>query len=244
MSRSCLLALASVIAVGASAVCDQGLILTLDSQANQDAMDRAYADSGDYSGSHRLGLRGSFVARTTESHTFEVWSEVYTAESWFATSVARFKWEDSSQGESAGRWRPAALSLTKDFRYQLEVHTVDGHFYMRISVSVSFTGREMAVLDGDLIGICHENGCRDTALERSRYACQPDPTQSPTPTRSHSPTATASLAFVPSLVLQSRSFHLSARLFDSNAFSPSHPPPQSGVSSPSMSRPDSIGLVS
>jgi hypothetical protein len=56
----------------------------------------------------------------------------------------------------------------------------------------------MANLDGDLIGTCEVNGCRDTALSRVPYDCRPSPSPSPSRSVSHSPSASASSPFFPS----------------------------------------------
>jgi hypothetical protein len=66
--------------------------------------------------------------------------------------------------------------------------------WVMLSVSVSFTGYSLQVIDGDLLGDCQVNGCRDDKYSRDAYECQPPPTQSRTP----SATATRSETFIES----------------------------------------------
>jgi hypothetical protein len=85
----------------------------------------------------------------------------------------------------------------------------------------------MAYLDGDLIGTCEVSGCRDTALSRDPYSCQPSPSHSLSPSASAS-----SLSLSPS-----RSISPSPSASASSAFFPSplHDPSQVFVESSSVS---------
>jgi hypothetical protein len=181
-----------------------------------------FADSHDHGGSHRLGLRGSFIARITDRHLFQLGSDAYSTDNLWNPDT-EFHWEGTELGMAEGTWNPPAQDLLKDFRYRLEIETNLGYTWVQISVGVAFTDHEMALLDGDLIAICHQSGCRDLSLEQVPYACQPDPSQSPEPTRSHTPTGTASSGFAHSAVIHN-----------------SYSPVDSALCTPSMNLADSL----
>jgi hypothetical protein len=137
----------------------------------------AYADSGSLSGGHTPKFVGSFVARVTESHTFQLWCDLYDISDGYPAET-RFIFEGASQ-DGVDTWTQAR-TLTRDYRYPITFHTTDWFTWVKISIGVSFPGRDMANLNGDLIGTCETRGCRDTALGRSPYDCRPSPSSSPT----------------------------------------------------------------
>jgi hypothetical protein len=169
-------------------ICPAGVYRVMD-EILMGIYSRAYIDCSDASGmgSVVLKLRGSFVSRTTSSHTFTLWSETYFT-SILLISKCRFLWEGVKIDERNGTWSWGGVSLIRDFRYDMSAETTMSYYWSRLSVSVSFDGFATQVADGDLIGICRVSGCRDDAHDRSAYECQP----SPSPTGSHTPSPTTS----------------------------------------------------
>jgi hypothetical protein len=153
----------------------------------------AYAeDPGFWAGTHTAEFRGSFVSNFTGLHKFKLWSGVYGASELYTPSTKFiFDWEERGTGENDWYW---STSLMKDFRYQMRLTVTNYYYDIKISIAVSYTGRDMADLDGDLISTCEESGCRDTGLSQLPYNCQPSPSLSlsPSPSLSHSPSPTHS----------------------------------------------------
>jgi hypothetical protein len=76
----------------------------------------------------------------------------------------------------------------------------DNFYYVKMSISVQFTGYGMQNINGDLLANCERNGCRDDAFQRSPFSCQPSPSRSfsPSPTLSKTPSPTSSRSKSPS----------------------------------------------
>jgi hypothetical protein len=136
-----------------------------------------------------LGLRGSFVASKSGSHTFR---------------LVRGCWEPSDmpptafflEGDEIQIWHTAAvhdrpLDVTQDFRYKLFAYYLDELIATWMEFHIIPPGEGAQIINGDNGGeTCEESGCRDTGLSRDPYQCLPSPTPS------HTPTSTASLGFV------------------------------------------------
>jgi hypothetical protein len=175
----------------------------------------AFQDSAYYNGSQTPEFRGSFVAKVTSEHVFELWSSTYSTSNQHIPST-QFQFDGMNGGTGERKWQWNASTLTKDFRYRLVLMTTDHYYWIKISISVEYSGHGMADLDGDLIGTCEVSGCRETALSRVPYSCQPSPS------RSLSPSASASSAFFPSpLHGPSQVFDESSSFFISAQFDPS-----------------------
>jgi hypothetical protein len=161
----------------------------------------------------RAKLKGSFIAKATCRHTFELWSETYKTSA--GPSYSEFKFEDINRGTGEGYWWWEA-HLTKDFRYQIQLWITKDFYWVKLSIGLWYedtqVGTTVKPLSGDYIQTCWENGCANQAFSRT-YQCQPSPSHSPWPTWSrspnpspavsHTPTATAmatvSVAFMASL---------------------------------------------
>jgi hypothetical protein len=149
----------------------------------------AYATSDGYAGTHTPEFRGSFVAKIGGMHNFKLYSATYGTSVAF-TSKTEFIFENVSRGTQSHTWY-WETKLFKDFRYSMRFHTTTHYYWVRFSIAVEFEDRPMADLNGDLIGTCEQNGCRDLALTREHSACQPPPSASPP--RSRTPPLTLTL---------------------------------------------------
>jgi hypothetical protein len=159
----------------ATAACENGLEFYWNNNYEK-VYTTAYATTDDYGGSHVPEFRGSFVARISGSHNFKLYSATYsTSELYHSSSELIFEGVSRGAAQNTWYWR---TDLEKDFRYAIRFHTTDNYYYVRISIGVEFTGHAMADLNGDLIGVCERNGCRNLALSRLTWACQPPPSQS------------------------------------------------------------------
>jgi hypothetical protein len=145
-----------------------------------------------------MEFRGAFIACTTSTHVFELWSQTYSlsALSGIAPSEVRFEFEDVNRGQASGSWTWSPGTLYQDYQYHMKSIVHDNYFFVDIAILVSYDGNDMGYCTGDLIAACERNGCRDDANSRS-HDCQPSPTQSRTPTCSHSPTPTKSRTLTP-----------------------------------------------
>jgi hypothetical protein len=140
-----------------------------------------------------LGLRGSFIAKTTGSHTFQLntGTEWPSRES-FPVDITI----DSSTTNTATAGYTRTLSMTVDFRYAFRAYMTDSRFKAWMELQVTVPSESAKRIDGTYAELCYENGCRNTALQRSPYNCKPPPSRSrsktPSVTRSRSPTRTIS----------------------------------------------------
>jgi hypothetical protein len=177
----------SLLLASAASICEQGLGYYWNGALARIAH-VALEYCADLSGSYIPEFRGSFIARVSEHHKFKIWCNPFeSATLWPVKPESIFTFDNvfRVQGQDDQFWEE---DLVKDFRYQISQRIHDNYRYVKQSLAVEFPGRGMADLNGDLIETCEESGCRNLALSRDPYACQPAPTPSPS----------SSLAFAPS----------------------------------------------
>jgi hypothetical protein len=149
---------------GLSSSCQRGILFTFGSQSTLLPIASASSVSSLF---HReIGsLRGSFLATTTSSHQFEVWSATDDTAS-LPSPRSTFAFGGFHYGESNGAWRPKPLSLVKDFRYAIESKTAHPFGSIRMSISVEFRNHSMAVLDGSLLLNCDDTAPKPIVQKR------------------------------------------------------------------------------
>jgi hypothetical protein len=145
-----------------------------------------------------LGLRGSFIAKTTGSHTFSYAHGLnfgsfndFKVDITIETTTTRVD-KDSSLDP---------LSMIVDFRYRYQVYMTEERYAVWIELQITFPSGRKSQINSDSGETCYESGCRNTGLSRVPYACKPSPSRSksPSPTRtvSKSPSPTASISHSP-----------------------------------------------
>jgi hypothetical protein len=125
-----------------SAICQGGLQVYWDG-GYKGVVNEAFITSWDYSGSHALSLRGSFVAEVSEVHEFKLWCATYktsyTGGGRCRTSLTLDDWYVPEGPKNENQY--ASRLLHKDFRYWLQEDN-SGHFYwVKMSLDVQYPGR-------------------------------------------------------------------------------------------------------
>jgi hypothetical protein len=148
----------------------------------------AYVEWEAWFSEYRLSLFGSFVATSTASHTFRIYSARTSSLS--NDPSANFVFENDSLGYQGGTW-DYSISLLKDWRYYYFTQTNDESYNSELRISVEFSpGAGFSTLTQSNSDLCEASGCRNTAFER-RFSCLPPPSPSGSP----SLTGTASRPF-------------------------------------------------
>jgi hypothetical protein len=162
---------------------------------NWEARSDAYVEHGSIIANY-IGLCGSFIARTTGSHGFEVRTGV-SYPSWEGFPVDVTIDSSSTNTETDGYTR--TLSLTTDFRYSFEVYTSRRKFnaWLEFRITLPNSGSSTRI-DGTYAETCYESGCRNTGLNRSPYNCKPSPSRSRSPSRTISRTPSRTRSRSPS----------------------------------------------
>jgi hypothetical protein len=137
----------------------------------------AFLTAADRPGTHIPWVRGSFLASQTDSHEFTLSSATWDI-SGVSTPVVFFTLDDVESPHTANSYT-LSIGLNRDFRYSFFGETEKDHYYVWIRLEVWWFGVEKHTVDTRCAESCYISGCRDLAIPRIPYACQPSPGFSP-----------------------------------------------------------------
>jgi hypothetical protein len=135
-----------------------------------------------------LAFQGSFVASTTGTHTFEIYSSPLGVSS---EVKADWQFEDYYQGYTEGTHYHTP-SLYTDFRYRFQTQTSPDRCYLELQIRVALPGENLAVLTSSHADVCFENGCKSAVYVRAND-CRPPPSHSPSPLQSRTRSSPATM---------------------------------------------------
>jgi hypothetical protein len=181
------MALLWLLASGSLSLCETPGLYCIASRYVDDPPELCTKASASYSSIFNQGvviLYGSFVAKDTGSHIFQIRSDYSSALSDGAS--ANFVFDDDSLPAQSGTWTYTA-SLIKDGRYYYYSRTSGRHHSQELELSVCVpSGISFFTIDSTYSDQCEERGCRVLSYTRL-HECGPSPSNSRSISVSESP---------------------------------------------------------